>query len=164
MKRFYLLALLTACVTTISAACIAAGDNAQSTDDAGFKAPTFIASDKIVLQLLAYENDPKNFLRFSNNRVDRDIRISVQPNLKNVKLIDIIDIYAKEERCDYRHSAKSSYQYFDPPINTKEIITTISKPCIYKHNAKLKLKIATQQKEHVYRIYTFPVHPLSNFY
>jgi len=126
--------------------------------------PQFVQSAKINLQLLPYGNDPKNFLRFTSNRVDRNIRISIQPNVKNVKLVDITDIYAEEERCAYRHSSKVSYQYFDPPTNTKEMITTISKPCIYKHNAKLKLKVATEQKQYLYRIYTFPVHPLSNFY
>lgn len=133
-------------------------------DGAPVAKPEFVVSDKIVLQLLPYENDPKNFLRFSSNRVDRNIRISVQPNLSNVKLVEIIDVYAEEERCDYKYSAKASYQYFDPPISTKEIITTISVPCVYQHNAKLKLKIATEQKEYFYRDYTFTVHPLSNFY
>lgn len=164
MKRFSLIALVSILVSTIGVSCIAAEGAAKDKNDVQEITPVFEASDKIVLQLLPYENDPKNFLRFTSNRVDRDIRVSIQPNLQNVKLIDIVDVYAKEERCDYRHAAKASYQYFNPPINTKEIITTISKPCVYKHNAKLKLKIATQQKEHFFRIYTFPVHPLSNFY
>lgn len=121
-------------------------------------------SNEITIQLLPYQDDPKNFLRFSSNRIDRNIRFSVKLNVKDVKLIDITDIYAEEERCDYRHSTKISYSYFDPPVNVREVIMTMSKPCIYKHNARLKLKVATDNNEFFYRIYTFPVHPLSNYY
>jgi len=124
----------------------------------------YTKSKEIAIQLLPYQDDPKSFLRFSSNRIDRNIRFSVIINVKDVKLIDISDIYAVEERCDYRHSTKVSYSYYEPPINVREVIMTMSKPCIYKHNAKLKLKVATDNNEFLYRTYTFPVHPLSNFY
>lgn len=140
----------------LSAAC-AAGDSTS-------KKHNYVKSDQIAIQLLPYQDDPNNFLRFSSNRIDRDIRLSVKLEVKNVKLVEISDLYADEERCAYRHSAKAVYLYFDPPINTDEIITTISKPCIFEHNARLKLKVATEQQEFLYRTYTFPVHPLSNFY
>jgi len=133
-------------------------------DSVAQKKHNFIKSDKIAIQLLPYKDDPKNFLRFTSNRIDKNIRISIKLDIKNVKLVDISDIYADEERCDYRHSTKVAYLYFDPPVNTNEVITTISKPCVYKHNAKLKLKIATANNEFLYRTYTFPVHHLSNYY
>lgn len=69
----------------------------------------YIKSEKIVIQLLSYKNNPENFLRFSRNRIDRNIRISIKLDVKDVKLIDITDVYADEERCDYHHSTKVSY-------------------------------------------------------
>jgi len=152
MARFYFLVLI-----MISSVNYAAESQKQQKHH-------YKKSDDIAIQLLPYEDDPQNFLRFTSNRIDRNIRFSVKLNVKDIKLIDITDIFAEEERCDYRHSAKVSYSYFEPPINAREVIMTMSKPCIYKHNARLKLRIATDNNEFLYRVYTFPVHPLSNYY
>lgn len=124
----------------------------------------FIQSDKIEMQVHPYQNDPENFLRLPHRSPERDIRISVRLNVDKIKVIDLIDVNSEEDRCERYHSVNVLYLHFDKPVSAGQISTMITKPCIYQHNAKFKLKVTTEDSERLYRIQSFAVHPLSDDY
>jgi len=126
--------------------------------------PEFRQSDKIEIQVHPYQNDPKNFLRLPHRSPERDIRISVKLNVDKIKAIDLIDLNSEEDRCERYHSVNVLYLNFDKPVSAGKIYSMITKPCIYQHNAKFKLKVTTGENEYLYRVQSFAVHSLSDDY
>lgn len=128
------------------------------------KEPKFTESDKVELQVHPYQNDPKNFLRLPHRSPERDIRISIKLNADKVKTIDLLDVNSEEGHCERYHSVNVLYLHFKKPVSVDRVYSMITKPCIYQHNAKFKLKVTTEDNKHLYRIQTFAVHPLSEDY
>ena len=135
-----------------------------ASDEKAGKEPEFRQSDRITMQVHPYENDPKNFLRLPHRSPEQDIRISIKLDVTGVKLLDIVDLNAQQDRCERYHSNNLAYMYFDKPVSPARIYTMITKPCIYQHNARFKIKVTTEDNQHLYRIQSFAVHPLSDDY
>lgn len=126
-----------------------------------FAQPDEYLSDQLMLDVVTHDGNPKSWLQFYIPNNQRKIGIKAKFDIKHVRAAIITDMNAVEKRCSSNALENLVFFSFEPSINLNHFTTRISKPCIYKRTAKLKLRIATKDDKRFFKTFEFSVHPNS---